>query len=135
MAAKDGATAASKWVAGMGAAQGTMQAGVNAVTTSPGELAARASDRYLAGVQQNVAKFKRNSAGVSLSDWQQAMITKGLPRVASGAAASQSRFAAVMDDLIPYMKRAQLPPRGTTPEQNAQRAVAQILHNANYRKG
>jgi hypothetical protein len=111
-----------------------MQSGAAAVTVSPGELAARRADAYLAGVQQNVDKFKRNSSAVTVQDWRDAYLNKGIPRVASGATAAQSKFAAVMDDLIPYMKRAQLPPRGTTAEQNAQRAVAQILHNARYRR-
>lgn len=134
MAAKTGQDAAAKWVAGMGAAQQTMQAGANAVTESPGALAARKADLYLAGVQANVEKFKRNAGAVTVQDWRDAYLTKGLPRVASGAAASQGKFATIMDDLIRYMKGAALPPRGATAQQNAQRAVAQILHNANYKR-
>jgi hypothetical protein len=134
MAAKTGTDAAAKWVAGMGSANQTMQQGAQAVTESPGALAARRSDAYLAGVQANVEKFKRNAQAVSVEDWRQAYLTKGLPRVASGAAASQQKFATIMDELIRYMKGAALPPRGTSAQQNAQRAVAQILHNANFRK-
>ena len=133
MAAPSGTDAAAKWASGLAQAQSRMAAGADSVTVSPGALAARAADRYLAGVQANVDKFKRNAGNVSTEAWREAYKTKGLPRVASGATAAQPAFAAVMDKLIPYMKQAQLPARGTM-EQNIQRAVAQIRHNANFTK-
>lgn len=117
--------AASKWAQNLGAAQTRYTAGVQAVTTAPGMLAAQSSDRYIAGVQANLPKFIANSQAVSLQSWQQATVNKGAGRLASGATAAQPKMQSVFTQLFPYIAQVQgsLPPRGDL-EQNIARSAA-----------
>lgn len=123
--------AAQDWVAGLSAKTAKIQANAQAVTTAPGQLAARNAQAYLSGVQANYEKWRRNVAAVSLQDWQTAFVQKGVPRIAPGAQAAQAKFASFMQQLLPYVERgkAQLPQRGSF-EQNVQRATAwmQYMH-------
>lgn len=117
--------AAAKWAQNLGAAQTRYTAGVQAVTTSPGQLAAQASDRWLTGVQQSVPKFVANSQAVTLQAWQQATTGKGAQRLASGATAAQGKMQGVFTSLFPFIAQVQgsLPPRGDL-EQNIARSAA-----------
>lgn len=116
---------ASKWSANLGAATTTIQAGIEAVKTAPGQAAARQQSAYVAGVQASAGKWAANVGKVSLSDWQQAAIGKGIPRIATGATAAQSKMTAFFAKLLPFQQSLinQLPARGTT-DQNIARAVA-----------
>lgn len=117
--------AAAKWAQNLGAAQTRYTAGVQAVTTAPGQSAAQAADRYLQGVQSSIQKFVNNSAAVSLQQWQQAAVNKGAGRLASGATAAQPKMTTVFQQLFPYIAQVQgsLPPRGDL-EQNIARSAA-----------
>lgn len=117
--------AAAKWAQNLGAAQTRYTAGVQAVTTAPGQLAAQASDRYISGVQQSLPKFVANSQAVTLQAWQQATVNKGAGRLASGATAAQPKMQGVFTQLFPYIAQVQgsLPPRGDL-EQNIARSAA-----------
>lgn len=116
--------AAAKWAQNLGAAGTAYTAGVQAVTTAPGQLAANASDRYLAGIQANVNKFKANVAAVDLATWQSQTVNKGAPRLATGATAAQPKMANVLQQLFPYIDqvRNSLPGRGDL-EQNIARSA------------
>jgi hypothetical protein len=117
--------AAAKWAQNLGAAGTAYTAGINAVTTAPGQQAAAAADRYVAGVQAALPKFKANTAAVTLQDWQAAAVNKGAPRLATGATAAQPKMANVLTQLFPYIEqvRGTLPPRGDI-EQNIARSAA-----------
>lgn len=125
MAMPSASDAAAKWAQNLGAAQTRYTAGVQAVQTSPGQMAAQAADRYIAGVQANVQKFATNSAAVSLQSWQQAAVNKGAPRLASGATAAQPKMSTVFNQLFPFIEqvRTSLPARGDL-EQNIARSAA-----------
>src|SRR5579872_5071757 len=109
----DPATAAAKWAQNLGAAGQAYTAGVQAVTQDPGVAAAAASDRYVAGVQANVNKFRTNVV-TGLANWQQAAVNKGAPRLATGAQAASDKVATVFGQLFPYIAqvRGSLPQRG-----------------------
>lgn len=119
------ADAAAKWAQNLGAAGQAYTAGVQAVQTAPGQQAAQAADRYLAGVQANLPKFKANVGAVSLADWQNAAVQKGAARLATGATAAQPKMANVLTQLFPFIDQARnsLPPRGDI-EQNIARSAA-----------
>ena len=106
-------------------------AGVNAVKTSPGQLAAAASQLWAQNVAAAQSKFAANVAKVTLAQWQQAAVNKGAPRLASGAAAAQPKFQAFMQSFIPVLTNvvSSLPAGGTF-EANMARsmAYAQALH-------
>lgn len=116
--------AAQDWVSGLSSKTAKMTAGAQAVTVAPGQAAARQKGAYLAGVQANVDRWATNVASVSRESWINDYVTKGIPRVASGASAAQQKMAAVFGQLLPYIERGKssLPARGTF-EQNKARAM------------
>lgn len=133
--AHDPNTVAAKWASRLGAATQEITAGVNSVTVAPGQRAAAQVDTWLARVQAARDKWVRNVSGVSLGSWQQAMIQKGVPRVAQGAQAAQPKMAAFMSQFLPHVEAGAAQVRNmpkTTIEDGIQRAIAQIRHNATF---
>lgn len=137
---KNPADIAAKWATNLGNAGTSIQKGVQGVTTSPTAMAAANADGYLSGVQKAVSsgKWSRNLQAVSLSSWQNAMITKGLPRIQTGAQAGKGKVQSFMTQLMPYVQNLQgqlaSTPRGTL-GQNIQRmntwvqGMAQFSYN------
>jgi len=127
----DPTTAAAAWVTGMQGAGTKYTAGVNAVRTAPGQLAAAAAPLWAQNVAAAQNKFAANSAKVSLQAWQSAASTKGAPRLGTGATAAQPKFQAFMQSFLPVLTNVvnSLPARGTY-AQNTQRflAYADALH-------
>jgi hypothetical protein len=109
----------------MAGAQARMQAGANAVTTSPGQAAAAQQATWLANTTAAANRWAQNVAAVSTAQWQQAFITKGLPRVATGAQAAQPAFAITLGKILQAEKGivAGLPARGNL-DQNIARSAA-----------
>ena len=133
MAKLDATAVAQKWAQNLGAATQAVQDGVNAVTVAPGAAAARQKAVWVQNVQAAQDKWARNTAAVTLNDWQQAMITKGVPRIASGATASQPKFATFMGKLLPFIDNAvsALPARGNL-DANINRSVAFMRKMATF---
>lgn len=97
------AQATAKWVQRIGVAGDAMTAGVNAVTTAPGQLAAAQSQAWISKLQASQAKWKSRVASVSLQSWQQSMINIGIPRVAAGAQAKQGKYTAFANQFFPFL--------------------------------
>jgi hypothetical protein len=135
MAVKTPSAVAQKWANRLASSTTEIKAGVQAVTVPPGQAAARAKTTWATNVAAAKTKFARNVAGVSLQQWQTDTITKGIPRVATGAQAAIPKMTSVMQTLLPFITRvkAGLPPRGTT-AQNIQRAVAFMNGMTGYSK-
>lgn len=129
---------AQKWSNNLAAAAPYITAGVNAVTVAPGQAAARQVDAWINGVQAARQKWQTRVASVSLQDWQQAMINKGVPRVASGAQAAQPKMAQFLGEFLPFQERVtqqvRSMPRGSL-EAGIARAVAQIRGTAQFQRG
>lgn len=136
--AKTSSDVAKKWAQNLSASTASIQTGVQGVTVNPAAAAAARQDAYQAGVQRAVAdgSYQRGLSRVTLQSWQQAMITKGIPRIASGAAASQAKMQQFMDKWLPYQQglAAQLAatPRGDL-NTNIQRAVTAMQYNAAFK--
>ncbi len=130
-------TATQKWVQNLGAATPAITRGVQAVSTAPGQKAAAQADKWLQRVTASQGKWKARVGAVSLADWQQAMINVGIPRVAQGAQAKQGKFTAFAQQFFPYLQsgvdKVHAMP-STTLEQNINRAVAMIQHNAAFKR-
>lgn len=132
------AAATAKWVSNLSAATTQMQAGAMAVTQAPGQAAAAAADKWLTRVTASKQKFATNVAAVSLQSWQNSYVNIGIPRVAQGAQAKQSKYQAFAADFLPYLQRGvstidQMP--STTLQDGIARAVAMIQYNAKYVRG
>lgn len=115
--------AAQNWASRLGGATQAYTDGVNAVTVAPGQLAAAAKNLWLQNTQAAVNRFAANSAAVQLPAWQQAAVTKGAPRLASGASTAQPKMEMVFSKLFPQIRNAvgSLPARGTI-DQNIERS-------------
>jgi len=129
--------AVTSWVNAMQNVRSKVEAGVNAVTTAPGAAAAAAADFWQQQVNSDKAKQKfRNKVGaVSLADWRNAVLTKGVARISSGATAAQPKMAKFMAKFIPHVQNVattvRAMPKNTLDERIA-RAVAQIRGNATF---
>jgi len=98
----------AKWSQNLNASGQYIKSGVQSVTTAPGQSAAAAQDRMLAGVTAAVqsGKWARNVSKVSLADWQNAMITKGIPRIAQGTAVAVQTKGPQIDTLLANVNSA-----------------------------
>ena len=138
MAMKSPSDVAKKWSKNLSASTESIRQGVQATTSNPAEKAIAAQDRYVAGVQRAVSNgdYRRGLQKVTLQSWQEAMITKGLPRVASGATAAVPKMQQFMESWLPYQEqlktKLQSLPRGDL-QQNIQRMLAAVDHNANFK--
>jgi hypothetical protein len=126
---------AARWAAGLAGASQKITDGVNAVSVAPGQAAARQKTVWVQNVAASADKWAANTARVSLSDWQQAMITKGAPRIASGATAAQPKFASFMTQLLPHIAsvKGQLPARGNL-DQNIARMTAFVRGMSTFKR-
>jgi hypothetical protein len=119
--------AADNWAASMQNVAAKVKAGVQSLQVSPTALAAAAVERQVAGVMRAAQSGKTASAlnSVSLSSWQNAMINKGSPRIASGATAAKPKMVSFMNQFLPFMQNlvANLPARGDL-QTNISRATA-----------
>lgn len=138
--AKDPTAVAQKWMTNFTASGASIQAGVQAVTVAPGVKAAAAKQKWLARTTAAVDKYAKNVSAVSLSDWQAAMLGKGLQRLQSGATAGQPKVAMFMNQFLPYLasNQANLDQMDTsTLEGSIAKMAANVRYIAqfNYRKG
>ncbi len=130
MAKKTPQEVASKWARNLSGATDSIRAGIEAVTESPTAKAARAVDRQVAGVQAAAASGKTQRAlmAVTLDEWKNAALNKGLPRIASGATAAEPKMELFMSEFLPFVESQvqtldSKMPRGDF-EQNINRMVA-----------
>lgn len=137
MAMKNPSDVAAKWSRNLSAATQSISAGVLATTVNPAATAAARAPAYLAGVQNAVSsgKYARGLGRVTLQSWQDSMIKKGLPRIASGASTAVPKMEAFLGKWLPHQealksKLASMP-RGDL-QTNIQRAVTAITHNAGF---
>lgn len=105
---------AQKWATNLAGATETIKAGIQAVSVAPGQAAARQAQAYIQGVQAAQQKWQRNVSSVSLAEWQQATIDKGVNRIATGAQAAQPKMQSFLVKLLPYQQnlKGSLPARG-----------------------
>lgn len=120
-----------KWGRRLNAAGPDIQTGVKAVQTAPGAKAAQAKSLWLQKVQEAADLWAKQVGSVSLSDWQDAMLNKGIGRIAAGVTAAQSKKTTQITNLLTAVDNAAAAahalPRGTL-EQNIQRAVTFMQH-------
>lgn len=130
----DPTQAAGKWASRLAqaASDGTIEAGVQAVTVSPGASAARQADVWAQNTIAAKSTWQKN-VNIPLDQWKSDMLTKGKDRIGSGAQAAQPKMANFLTKLAPVVNnaKASLPPRGTY-EQNKARATKMMdaLHQA-----
>lgn len=129
--------AAQKWQTRLSGATQQITDGVNGVQTAPGAKAAAAKALWLQRVQAAQNKWATNVGAVSLQSWQQSMITVGIPRIATGAAAKVGKVESFMGQFLPYLDagvaKVKAMPKGDINASIA-RATAMISYNANFKR-
>lgn len=110
---------------------------VRKVTVSPTELAAQKIDKMRTNVIKAIddGKVERGLRRVSLSDWQSAMINKGVPRITQGLEQAESKIVEFNREFYPHLERVQAEVGAmpdTTLEDNIARAVHNIRRNAEF---
>ncbi len=120
------------------AAVSEMEAGIKAVTEAPGKAAALQSERWIQALQkaQSTGKWAKRVASVTLDQWKEAMINKGLSRVAAGVDNCQDKYVNFAEQLIPFQttlkeKIRKMP--NTTLEDSISRASAWIRGMADFK--
>ena len=115
MAHADAGTVAQHWADRLNQSGQKITDGVNATKVAPGQLAAKQLNAYLANIQARAQVWAARTGAVSLSAWQSAMTTKGVPRIGQGATASVPKMAQFLGKLLPYVDsgRSSLPARGS----------------------
>lgn len=133
----DPATVAQKWANNLGASTQTIKNGVQAVTTSPTQLAAAAVGKWQAAVatQKAATDYVNALNKVSLAQWQQAMLNKGLNRIGPGAQASIPKFTTFLQSFLPFEANIAQQVRSmpsTTLQDRIARMVAMATQLATY---
>lgn len=129
--------ATQKWVTRTSAATADVQRGIERVTEAPGRKAAAKVEKYRTGVTGAVDKWARNTGRVSLEEWKQAAIGVGVQRIASGVQAKQGKMERFATEFYPHLEAGQrkvdaMPDNDINAR--VQRAVAMMLHNAEFKR-
>lgn len=131
----DPSAATAKWVTNLSNSTQAITAGVNAVTQAPGQAAAKQVQTWIAKLQASQQKWATNVSKVTLQEWQQAMVNIGIPRIAQGAQAKQSKYMSFATSFFPYLAQGQAKVKAMpkiTLQDGINRAVTMIQHNAAY---
>jgi hypothetical protein len=131
--------AAEKWGRRLKAATADIQAGVERVQVAPGELAAAKADKMRANLLAKIddGTWAQRVASVSLADWKQRTINKGIPRINAGVDAATAKQVAFFTQLFEYQERVsteinQMP--DLTLSDNIARMVHQVQRMSEFRK-
>lgn len=105
---------ADRWTQALSQSAQKINDGVDAVTVAPSQAAIKNQAKMVQNFQQAVSsgKWATNLGKVSLQDWQTAMKTKGVPRIATGAQAANGKMAAFAAKLLPYQQTLQSKVKG-----------------------
>ncbi len=139
MAMPTPAQLAEKWGRRLKGAVPDIQAGVQRVTVSPTEQAAEKQDKMLTNLTEavNSGKWAAGLRRVSLDDWRQATLGKGIARLAQGVDGAVPKVEAFAAEFLPHLERGQaeisrMP--DLTLEDNIGRMVAMVRHNAGFKR-
>lgn len=133
----DPTTIAQKWANNLGASTTAIKNGVQAVTTSPTQLAAAAVGKWQAAVatQKAANDFVNSLNKVSLAQWQSAMLNKGLNRIGPGAQAAIPKFTTFLQAFLPFEQNIATQVRAmpsTTLQDRIARMVAMVTQLATF---
>lgn len=113
--------------------------GVGRVTANPCDAAAAKADKMIARLAEAVqsGKWARNLKKVSLEEWKDKMVNKGVPRISGGIDGAKDKVIAFAKDLLPHVdagvnKIKALP--DLTIDDSINRAATFIRHMADFKK-
>lgn len=129
-------TSAQKWVQNLSNATQTITAGVNGVQNAPTAAAAAAVQKWVNAITsaKTQNEYVKNLQKVSLQQWQQAMVQKGIPRIGQGAQAAQQKFQGFLTALFQY-ENAGLPNIRNMPSNTLQDRINRMTAWVQYMSG
>jgi len=130
---------ADKWKRRISASTQDVRTGVERVTVAPTEQAIIKKDKMLARLMESLqnGKWEAGLRRVSLSDWKEAMLNKGLGRIAQGAEAATSKVEAFAGELLPHIDAGKRQIAGmpdVTLEDSINRVGAFLRHMHDFRR-
>jgi len=86
-----------------------VRAGVEKVTVAPGQAAAKKADKMLSNLTARVqdGTWAKRVSAVTLEDWKDKMVNKGLNRIAGGIDAARPKVVNFASQLLPAVDAAQ----------------------------
>lgn|SRR5574341_426910 len=110
------------------------------VTTAPGIQAAKKADKMRTNINAAIdsGRWGRRVSAVTLSEWQEAMTKKGIPRIAQGIDAARPKVEAFFTAFLPHVDKvsaevAAMP--DVTLEDNINRMIHAVRRNAEFKLG
>jgi len=121
---------AKKLIANARAAAPHIADQVRKVTTAPTATAATKLDKMRTNFNAAIdsGKVQAGLQRVSLSDWQNAMITKGVPRIAQGLEQAEGKIVEFNRQFYPYLERVQSEV-SAMPDTTLEDGIARMTHN------
>lgn len=128
--------AARRWAANTKAAKKSYEAGIRAVTSSPMEKAASKAQQYADGVARAVSegRYQAGLRSVSIQQWQDAALGKGLARLDSGVTAAEPKMLAFQSEVLPFIQQVQNTVRNM-PNNTEEERDQRMLANARLMRG
>ena len=113
--------------------------GVEGVTNSPMEKAAAKKDKMQARMNEALdsGKWERGLKSVSLEDWKNQLVTKGIPRISAGIDAAHDKVVNFASKLLPYIDEGRAKVKSMpdlTLEDNLNRMTEFVRHMSKFRK-
>jgi len=95
------------WKQRLDASVDRIRQGVQSLTENPCEKAAAAQAKWVAGVQEaaNTGRWAASLRTITLEQWKNAMINKGVVRIPQGTTAAEAVVKDFAGQLIAYMNR------------------------------
>lgn len=120
---------AARWGSGLTGSIERMRTGVENVTVAPGIAAAAKADKWHAAISRSdtKAKWKARVGAVPLEVWQQAMINKGLNRIADGVENAGPKMEVFGEKLIAHQNRL-LTEMDTLPDITLEDSIKRMTH-------
>jgi hypothetical protein len=137
--AKDARTVAEKWARKLAGATEDIRAGIEAVTEAPSQKAIQKKEKMKQRIIQAIdsGKWERGLSKVTLEEWKDAFINKGLTRIGTGAEQGRRKMEDFMAQLIPYVEnlKAQVNRMpDTTLEQRIQKMISWVQGMAKFQR-
>lgn len=137
--AKDPRTVAEKWARKLAGATEDIRVGIEAVTEAPSQKAIQKKEKMKQRIIQAIdsGKWERGLSKVTLEEWKDAFINKGLTRIGTGAEQGRRKMEDFMAQLIPYVENLKTQVNrmpDTTLDQRIQKMIAWVQGMAKFQR-
>ena len=128
-----------KWGRKLKGSTEDIRRGVERVTDAPGIKAAQKVAKMKANLLKSIENgtWERRVAAVTLGDWKEKTLKKGINRISQGVDEAGSKMQDFASEFFPHLEEGQRIVEGMadiTLDDNLQRAVTMMRHNAKFKR-